>query len=185
MCVCGQLGGSAPEVWLAAGWGNGRWLGHRALIIPLAGSHGGLAGSPEKEWNASWAMGLNVAQNHFYCILLTRTSHEASSDLKVSQSMSDGMIENQMASRCGFGEVKIGATFIDNLPKHPSAFVSRQSPPYWNVSHPLGFVQKINSSSWRARSFQVPTSELLTAQWSHPSCLGLGLESRLLGPDYV
>lgn len=82
MCVCGQLGGSASEVWLAGGWGNGRWLGHRALIIPQAGSHGGLAGSQEKECNVSWGIGLKGAQYHFYCILLTRTINEASSGLK-------------------------------------------------------------------------------------------------------
>lgn len=97
--------------------------------------------------------------------------------------MFDGLIENQMASRCEGG--KNWGHFYRQSTQSSSAFVSRQSPPYWNVSHPLWFTQKINSSSWRVRSFQVPMSKLLIAQWSHPSCLGLDLESRLLGPDYI
>ena len=76
------LGGSASQVWLATGWGSGRWLGCRALIIQQAGSRGGLAGSQEKECNISWGRGSKLAQCHFHCVLLTNTSHKASSDLK-------------------------------------------------------------------------------------------------------
>lgn len=48
-----------------------------------ADSHGGLAGSQEKEGNVSGGRGSRLAQCHFHCGLLTNTSiNEASSDLK-------------------------------------------------------------------------------------------------------
>lgn len=90
--VCGQPGGPASEVWLAAGWGNGRWLGRRALIAQQAGSQGGLARSQEKECNISWGIGLKLAQYHFHCSLLTKSYGAVETD-KIKKWMIDGRTE--------------------------------------------------------------------------------------------
>lgn len=163
--VCGQLLVCWEALLLRFGWllaeavGGDQAMGFSLSSRP--GSHGGLAGPKKKSamflkaWAWNWH---NVTSPH------SLGPSKSWRQLKLKRLRNRnlmGGLKNDLANRCGFRERNIfGATFANNLPSPPSASVSRQSPPYWNVSYILQFAQKISSSSWRVRSVQASTEQI-------------------------